>query len=75
MQNLLRSRFLWSQPQKRETVNKYPGCYTRHDQTTGTRAHGSPNRELHQVIDLVTPDETPKGEALELNNKYVRKAP
>lgn len=34
-----------------------------------------PNGELHQVIDLVTPDETPKGKALELNNKYVRKAP
>lgn len=38
-------------------------------------AHCSPNRELHQVIDLVTPDETAEGEALELHNEHIGQAP
>lgn len=31
-----------------------------------------PNRKLHQVIDLVSPNETTKGEALELHDEHVR---
>lgn len=43
--------------------------------TVVTRGHCSPNRELHQVVDLVTPDEAAKGEALELDNEHIRQAP
>lgn len=35
----------------------------------------SPNRELHQVIDLVTPNETTEGEALQLHNEHIGQPP
>lgn len=36
---------------------------------------GSPDGKLHQVVDLVTPDEAAEGEALELHDEHVGQAP
>lgn len=43
--------------------------------TAGSRARHSPDGELHQVVDLVTPDEAAEGEALELHDEHVGQAP
>lgn len=40
-----------------------------------TGARRSPHGELHQVVDLVPPDETAEGEALELHDEHVRQTP
>jgi hypothetical protein len=73
MQNLLRSRFLESQSgtgeKDSQQASKMP--LDPHALPTVTRVHFLPNRKLHQVIDLVTPDETTKGEALELHNEHI----
>lgn len=35
----------------------------------------SPDREVNHVVDLIPPDETPEGEAFELNDQNIGQAP
>lgn len=78
MQNLLRSRFLQvrsSQGGVRQAAGAQDAHLGPHTPPTVTKVHCLPNRELHQVIDLVTPDKTTKGEALELHDENIWQAP